>query len=394
MNINTEMNYWLTEPGNLSECHLPLFDALEEVAQSGARVAQAHYAAPGWVLHHNFDLWRGAAPINASDHGIWPTGGAWLCQHFWRHWLYTGDAAFLRDRAYPIMRGAAEFFAQCLVEDPRDPAKPLISGPSNSPEQGGLVMGPSMDHQIIRGLFADTAAAARALGVDADFAARLDELRARIAPNRIGRHGQLQEWLEDKDDPKNDHRHVSHLWAVFPGEEITPAAPELFQAAKQSLLYRGDGGTGWSMAWKVCLWARFRDGDHACKILANMLQPADTVGKRNMRGGIYPNLFDAHPPFQIDGNFGVAAGIIEMLLQCHDGAVRLLPALPAAWRDGSAKGLRARGGLTVDLQWRGGKVARATLRADRPIATTLVCNGEKMPLALAAGETFTWDSGK
>ncbi len=391
VNINTEMNYWLAEPGNLSECHLPLFDALEEVAQSGARVAQAHYAAPGWVLHHNFDLWRGAAPINASDHGIWPTGGAWLCQHFWRHWQYNYGTAFLRDRAYPIMKGASEFFAQYLVEDPRDPAKPLISGPSNSPEQGGLVMGPAMDHQIIRGLFADTADAARALGVDAEFAARLDDVRARIAPNRIGRHGQLQEWLEDKDDPKNDHRHVSHLWAVFPGDEITPATPELFQAARQSLIYRGDGGTGWSMAWKVCLWARFLDGDHVCKILANMLQPADSTGKRYQRGGVYPNLFDAHPPFQIDGNFGVAAGIIEMLLQCHDGAVRLLPALPTAWRDGSAAGLRAPGGLTVDVQWRDGKAAQATLRAaDCPVETRLVCNGAETPLKLAAGKTFAW----
>lgn len=390
VNINTEMNYWLAEPGNLSECHLPLFDALEEVALAGANVAREHYGLPGWVLHHNFDLWRGAAPINHSDHGLWPTGGAWLCQHLWWHWLHTGDRDFLRDRAYPLMRGAAEFFAGYLVEDPRSGQKWLISGPSNSPEQGGLVMGPAMDHQIIRGLFADTIAAAEELGVDADFREQLAALRARIAPNQIGQHGQLQEWLEDKDDPKNDHRHVSHLWALHPGEEITPATPELFSAARQSLLYRGDGGTGWSMAWKVNLWARLGDGDHALKMLGNMLELVESGAKNYRRGGVYPNLFDAHPPFQIDGNFGAAAGIIGMLLQDHEGVLRLLPALPSAWPDGKVTGLRARGGFEVDLEWRGGALKEARVTATRAGETVLAWGETRKPVALAAGETVAW----
>jgi len=276
VNINTEMNYWPAEVTNLSECTEPLFDMIADCAVTGRETARAHYGAPGWVLHHNTDLWRGTAPINNSDHGIWPSGGSWLCQHLWEHYLYNGDKKFLAERAYPLMKESSIFFLSYLTKDPI--TGKLISGPSNSPEQGGLVMGPAMDHQIIRALFDNTANAARILGIDSDLAAKLETTRQQIVPNQIGRHGQLQEWTEDRDDPNNEHRHVSHLWAVHPGSEITPKQPELFAAAKQSLLHRGDEATGWSMGWKVNFWARFLDGDHANLILKNLLKPVTDKG--------------------------------------------------------------------------------------------------------------------
>ena len=391
-NINAEMNYWPAEITGLSECHDALFAALDELMISGRITAREHYGARGWVVHHNFDLWRGTAPINASNHGIWLSGSGWLSLHLWEHYLFTQDKKFLRERAWPVMKEAALFYSDFLVEDPV--TKCLISTPSNSPEQGGLVAGPTMDHQVIRSLFRACIEASGLLGEDRELAERLSGQVGRIAPNKIGQYGQLQEWMADKDDPKNQHRHVSHLWGVYPGCDITwKETPDLFNAAKQSLLYRGDAATGWSMGWKVNLWARFLDGDHAYTILSNLLVPLGTV---KGAGGMYPNLFDAHPPFQIDGNFGAASGIAEMLLQSHlrdaEGrqVIHLLPALPKVWRAGSFKGLRARGGFVVDAEWKDGRLVGAEITSATGGAAHLKIGDRDEVVTIKPGKSCQW----